>query len=72
MKKLIEPKKNISNKLLYKSIEKFIHFVNEELGARHDNNNESHEISFDETKFCLVIASGIINYLLKYIEENSI
>lgn len=72
MKKLIEPKKNISNKLLYESIEKFIHFVNEEPGVRHDNNNESHNISFDEAKFCLVIASGIINYLLKYIEGNSI
>ena len=62
---------NISNQL-YKSIDHFIDFVNTEPGVRHDNNNESHEITFDEAKFCLVIASGIINYLLKYIEENSI
>lgn len=65
-------KKAMTNKLLYESIEKFINFVNQEPGIRHDNNNEIHEISFDEAKFCLVIASGIINYLLKYIEENDI
>lgn len=72
IKKIIDPTQSISNKLLFKSIEDFIHFVNEEPGIRHDNNNGVNDITFDEAKFCLVIASGIINYLLKYIKENDI